>query len=157
MKYNRRQNVTAGSLPCLFSISAVVQLFCTCVVVLWTPKDKIFYTCLNLDLCVVPLHFCSLFGYLSYPGFYHKHFILAISLKKKWEELFCSTDFTFSRGSFQSKDQTRISCTAGEFFSSEPPRGNGYPLQYSCLEISKDRGAWWAIGHRVTNSWTEFK
>ena len=25
-----------------------------------------------------------------------------------------------------------------------PGEGNGYPLQYSCLENSKDRGAWWA-------------
>ena len=24
--------------------------------------------------------------------------------------------------------------------------GNGYPLQYSCLENSMDRGAWWATG-----------
>ena len=24
--------------------------------------------------------------------------------------------------------------------------GNGYPLQYSCLENSMDRGAWQAIG-----------
>ena len=28
--------------------------------------------------------------------------------------------------------------------------GNGYPLQYSCLENSMDRGAWWAIAHGVT-------
>ena len=27
--------------------------------------------------------------------------------------------------------------------------GNGYPLQYSGLENSMDRGAWWAIIHRV--------
>ena len=26
-----------------------------------------------------------------------------------------------------------------------PGEGNGYPLQYSCLENSMDRGAWWAI------------
>ena len=26
-----------------------------------------------------------------------------------------------------------------------PGEGNGYPLQYSCLENSKDRGAWQAI------------
>ena len=26
-----------------------------------------------------------------------------------------------------------------------PGEWNGYPLQYSCLENSKDRGAWWAI------------
>ena len=24
-----------------------------------------------------------------------------------------------------------------------PEEGNGYPLQYSCLESPKDRGAWW--------------
>ena len=27
-----------------------------------------------------------------------------------------------------------------------PREGNGYPLQYSCLENSLDRGAWWAMG-----------
>ena len=30
--------------------------------------------------------------------------------------------------------------------------GNGYPLQYSCLENSMDRGAWWATIHVVTKS-----
>ena len=28
-------------------------------------------------------------------------------------------------------------------------KGNGYPLQYSCLENSMDRGAWWATVHGV--------
>ena len=32
--------------------------------------------------------------------------------------------------------------------------GNGTPLQYSCLENSMDRGAWWATVHEVTKSWT---
>ena len=32
--------------------------------------------------------------------------------------------------------------------------GNGYPLQYSCLQNSMDRGAWWATAHRATKSWT---
>ena len=32
--------------------------------------------------------------------------------------------------------------------------GNGYPLQYSCLENSMDKGAWWATVHGVTKSWT---
>ena len=27
---------------------------------------------------------------------------------------------------------------------------NGNPLQYSCLENAMDRGAWWAIVHKVT-------
>ena len=30
--------------------------------------------------------------------------------------------------------------------------GHGNPLQYSCLENLMDRGAWWAIVHRVTKS-----
>ena len=30
-----------------------------------------------------------------------------------------------------------------------PEVGNGNPLQYSCLENSKDKGAWWAIVHNV--------
>ena len=33
--------------------------------------------------------------------------------------------------------------------------GHGNSLQYSCLENSMDRGAWWAIVHRVTKSWTQ--
>ena len=30
---------------------------------------------------------------------------------------------------------------------------NGNPNQYSCLENPMDRGACWAIGHRVAKSW----
>ena len=30
--------------------------------------------------------------------------------------------------------------------------GNGNPLQYSCLENSTDRGAWWATVHGVAES-----
>ena len=32
--------------------------------------------------------------------------------------------------------------------------GRGNPLQYSFLENPMDRGAWWAIVHGVTKSWT---
>ena len=32
--------------------------------------------------------------------------------------------------------------------------GNDYPLQYSFLENSMDRGAWWATVHGVTKSQT---
>ena len=35
--------------------------------------------------------------------------------------------------------------------------GNGSLLQYSCLERSMDRGAWWAAVHRVTKSQTRLK
>ena len=33
--------------------------------------------------------------------------------------------------------------------------GSGYPFQYSCLEISMDRGAWRATVHRIVKSWTQ--
>ena len=35
-----------------------------------------------------------------------------------------------------------------------PGEGNGYPLQYSCLENPMDGGAWWAAVHGVTESGT---
>ena len=38
-----------------------------------------------------------------------------------------------------------------------PGEGNGYPLQYSCLENPMDRGVRRAIVHRVTRSWTWLK
>ena len=38
-----------------------------------------------------------------------------------------------------------------------PGLGNGNPLQYFYLENSMDRGAWWAIVHRVAKSWTQLK
>ena len=35
--------------------------------------------------------------------------------------------------------------------------GNGNPLQCSCLENSRDGGAWWAAIYGVTQSWTRLK
>ena len=38
-----------------------------------------------------------------------------------------------------------------------PGGEHGNALQYSCLENPMDRGAWWAILHRITKSWTRLK
>ena len=35
--------------------------------------------------------------------------------------------------------------------------GNGDPLQCSCLENPRDRGAWWAAVYGVSQSWTRLK
>ena len=35
--------------------------------------------------------------------------------------------------------------------------GNGNPLQYSCLENPRDRGAWWAAIYGVAQSRTRLK
>ena len=48
-------------------------------------------------------------------------------------------------------DGKESSCNAGDpglisGLGRSPGRGNGYPLQYCCLETSMDRGAWRA-GH----------
>ena len=34
-----------------------------------------------------------------------------------------------------------------------PQVGNGKPLQYSCLGNPMDRGAWWAVVHRVAKEY----
>ena len=39
----------------------------------------------------------------------------------------------------------------------ESGEGNGYALQYSCLDNPVDRGAWWAAVHGVTQSRTWLK
>ena len=37
----------------------------------------------------------------------------------------------------------------------DPGEAKGYPLQYSGLESSMDRGAWRATVHGVAKSWTQ--
>ena len=59
-----------------------------------------------------------------------------------------------SDGKKQTNQQTKPACNAGDLGSilgseRSPREGNGYLLQYSCLENSKDRGAWQAIVHAV--------
>ena len=36
-----------------------------------------------------------------------------------------------------------------------PGVGDGSPCQYYHLENPMDRGAWWAVAHRVAESWTQ--
>ena len=50
-------------------------------------------------------------------------------------------------------------CNAGDLGSipgsgRSPGEGNGYQLQYSCLEDPKDRATWWAAVHGAAKSWT---
>ena len=51
-------------------------------------------------------------------------------------------------------DDKESACNAGDL-GSILAEGNGYPLQYSCLENPMDRGAWRATIHRVTKSQTQ--
>ena len=58
-------------------------------------------------------------------------------------------------GSSGAKDST---CNVGDLglgrSTGEGNEGNSYPLQYSCLENSLDRGAWQVTVHGVAKSWT---
>ena len=38
-----------------------------------------------------------------------------------------------------------------------PGGGHGNLIQYSCLENSMDRGAWWATVYGATKSWTQLR
>ena len=56
-------------------------------------------------------------------------------------------------------DGKESACKAGDLDSipglgRSPAECNGYPLQYSCLKNSMDRGAWKATVHGVTDSQT---
>ena len=61
----------------------------------------------------------------------------------------------FSGGS----DNKESTCNAGDPGSipgsgRSPGEGDDYPLQYSCLENPRNRGAWQATVHRVAQSQT---
>ena len=63
-------------------------------------------------------------------------------------------------GSPCGSDGKAYACNAGDQSSipgsgRSPAEGNGYPLQYSCLENPMDGGAWWATVHGVAKSQTQ--
>ena len=65
-------------------------------------------------------------------------------------------DLGFPGGS----DSKESACNTGNLGSipgsgRSPGEGKGYPLQYSCLENSMDRGAWWVTVHGVSESQTQ--
>ena len=72
------------------------------------------------------------------------------------------TGWRYKSGSYQQgfpsgSDGKESTCNAGDPGSipgsgRSPGGGSGNPLQYSCLENSMDRGAWWAIVHEVADT-----
>ena len=78
--------------------------------------------------------------------FFFKSFGLAM-----WHE----SERGFSRDA-DGKESAHNAGDLGSFPESgrSPGEGNGYPLQYSCLKNSMDRGAWRATVHGVTKSQT---
>ena len=67
--------------------------------------------------------------------------------------------FTLYWSAIGGSDGKELACDVGDLGSipglgRSPEEGNGYPLQYCCLENSMDRGAWQATVHGVTKSQT---
>ena len=53
-------------------------------------------------------------------------------------------------------DGKEATCNAGDLDWEDPvEKGNGNPLQYSCLENPMNRGAWQATVHGVMKSCTQ--
>ena len=76
------------------------------------------------------------------------NFSLASFLKVLWKPLFGCWGFLWFLSSKESI------CILGDLLlipglGRSPGEGNIYPLQYSCLENSMKRGAWWAPVHGV--------
>ena len=70
--------------------------------------------------------------------------------------------FEHSSASLVAQTVKESACSAEDLGSipglgRSPGGGNSYPLQYSCLENPMDRGAWQALVHGVTKSWTRLK
>ena len=54
-------------------------------------------------------------------------------------------------------DGKESACNSGDLalilgLGRSPGKGNGYSLQYSCLEFSRHRGAWWAAVYGIAES-----
>ena len=86
--------------------------------------------------------------------------------KKEAEEGWCELGYFYlpiqSEGFPGGSDGEESACNAGYLgliprLGRSPGEGHGNPLQYSCLENPKDRGAWQTVVHRVAKSWTQLK
>ena len=91
-------------------------------------------------------------GHLSHQCRYYPDLICA---PYSWRKMESFTRKGFPGGS----DDKESACNAGDPGSIPglgrcPGERQGNPLQYSCLENSTVRGAWWATGHGVAKSQT---
>ena len=85
---------------------------------------------------------------------------LGLLITENWNpiEINFSKEWNLLQGTHGS-DSKESTCDAGDSNSSHgsgrsPGGGQGNPIQYSRLENSVDRRAWWVIVHGVADSWT---
>ena len=135
-------------LVCVKYILIVLLIFIS----LMTKTVEYVFICL-LSLCISSLE-KSLFQFFAYLSFCHG----PIGLWPLLWPLITIKNPGFPGGS----DGKKSACDAGDQ-GSIPGLGryageaNGYPLQYSCLENSMDREAWWAIVDGVAKNQTQVR
>ena len=82
-------------------------------------------------------------------------------LNNKMQQII-STLLWHNLGFLGSSNGKESACNVGHLgsiprFGRSPGEGHGNPLQYSCLENSTHRGAWWAAVHGILKSWTRLR
>ena len=97
--------------------------------------------CLNIIHLQCSLTFCSKWTLLWHPTL-----VLLPGKSHGWRSLVGSSSW----GHWESDMTERLHFHFSLSFIGE---GNGNPLQYSCLENPRDRGAWWAAVYGVIQSW----
>ena len=82
-----------------------------------------------------------------------------ISFRMDWLDLLTVQGTVKSLFQYHSSKASILWCSACFIVQLSHPygEGNGNPLQYSCLENSMDRRAWWAADHGVAQRWTRLK
>ena len=88
--------------------------------------------------------------------------MLEIFQTSEWREAVCfceKSSFLLDEGFLVGSDGKESTCNVGDLdlipgLERFPGEGDGYPVQYSCLENSMERGAWQATVHGIAKSWT---
>ena len=99
---------------------------------------------------------CSLPGSSDHGIFQARVFeLVAIAFSVLWAKT-----YQFFWGFPDGSNSQESTCNAGDLgliprLGRSPGEGHGNPLQYSCLENPKDRGAWWATVHEVVKGQTQ--
>ena len=96
-----------------------------------------------LPFLFTPVFFCVIQGLFPF-------FFLVGKLQNHRSLWFCLwKDLGFPGGSVGKEFSCNANSGSIHGWGRSPGKGNGYPLQYSCLKNPTDRGAWWATAHVV--------
>ena len=116
---------------------------------LWIVRILVLPAPCNLHTLYQPTASKVLFS-ISFPGISSSQHVSI------WPKTSGYHDADFSEASFLDSS-TLFSSLLDQFWLPQQAlgEGNGTPLQYSCLENPMDGGAWWAVVHGVTKSWTQ--